>query len=47
MKVKDPVCGMSLEQSDAVATAQHNGKTFYFCSEECKETFVQNAEDYA
>ena len=29
--VTDPVCGMRIDTDDAVATAEHEGKTYYFC----------------
>ena len=45
--VKDPVCGMTVEQQDAVATSDYKGKTYYFCSEDCKVTFDDSPEDYA
>jgi Cu+-exporting ATPase len=35
----DPVCGMTVEESRAAATAQHHGKTYYFCAPGCKRTF--------
>lgn len=47
MSVKDPVCGMTIEESDAVDTSVHNGKTYYFCSNDCKEEFDANPGDYA
>ena len=46
MKVKDPVCGMLIEQSGAVARSDFEGTTYYFCSEECKRDFDQNPERY-
>ncbi len=33
--VTDPVCGMRIDADDAVATAEHEGKTYYFCSRAC------------
>ena len=42
MKVKDPVCGMSVEDKDAVATCTYAGKTYYFCSNECKKKFEKD-----
>ena len=45
--VKDPVCGMMIEDTDAVATSEYEGKTYYFCSKDCKEEFDANPEDYA
>ncbi|HEY9215046.1 MAG TPA: YHS domain-containing protein, partial [Ancylobacter sp.] len=37
---KDPVCGMQVAEDRAAATAQHAGKTFYFCSSRCHDRFV-------
>lgn len=46
MAAKDPVCGMTIEEADAEATADYEAKTYYFCSAECKEEFEANPEDY-
>ena len=46
MAVKDPVCGMTIEESDAVATREQDGQTYYFCSKDCAEEFSANPEDY-
>lgn len=46
MAVKDPVCGMEIEPEDAVATSEHEGETYYFCSRDCKESFDESPEDY-
>lgn len=45
-QAKDPVCGMTVEQADAVATVDHEGETYYFCSQDCAEEFRENAGDY-
>jgi Cu+-exporting ATPase len=45
-KVKDPVCGMQIEQEDAVAKVEHKGTTYFFCSDDCRETFEEDPEDY-
>lgn len=37
---KDPVCNMEVDERDAF-TAECEGKTFYFCSEGCKEKFLK------
>ena len=42
----DPVCGMKMKTSEAKATYDYNGKTYYFCQDECKEKFVKNPEEY-
>jgi Cu+-exporting ATPase len=35
----DPVCGMTIEEEDAVGTVQHQGVTYYFCNPSCLERF--------
>lgn len=42
----DPVCGMKVKKEDAKFTHVHNGKTYYFCMEECKDKFVKAPGDY-
>ena len=39
MKVKDPVCGMVIEQSSAAAHGTYGAETVYFCSAACQKTF--------
>ena len=39
--VKDPVCGMTVDPGQAKAAAVHDGKTYYFCSDTCREKFEQ------
>lgn len=39
MKVKDPVCGMMIEQSKAAAQGTYGSETVYFCSAACKQTY--------
>lgn len=46
-KVKDPVCGMIIEDGDAVGTSDYEGKRYYFCSNDCKKEFDENPGDYA
>lgn len=46
-KAKDPVCGMTIEEGDAVGTSEHAGKRYYFCSSDCKKEFDENPDDYA
>ncbi|NYI41317.1 YHS domain-containing protein [Demequina lutea] len=41
-KVTDPICGMSIDPATAAATVEHDGKTDYFCSQGCADTFVAN-----
>jgi Cu+-exporting ATPase len=47
MKVKDPVCGMTIEKKDAAATSAFQGKTYCFCSLSCKEKFEKDPAFYA
>jgi len=44
--VIDPVCGMRIEADDAAATAEHDGRTYYFCSEACRDAFVADPGAY-
>lgn len=47
MAVRDPVCGMTIEEADAAETIDHEGKTYYFCSKDCADTFREDPESYA
>jgi len=44
--VRDPVCGMQITPETAEATAEYEGRTYYFCSVKDKETFVTDPEKY-
>ncbi len=44
--VTDPVCGMTIAKAEAVATAEHKGQTYYFCSQDCADSFRESPEDY-
>ena len=44
---KDPVCGMQVDEQKAANQSQFQGQTYYFCSEECKEKFDRNPQQYA
>lgn len=37
--IKDPVCGMRLQPADALHASQHEGTSYRFCSEACKQKF--------
>jgi YHS domain-containing protein len=38
--VKDLVCGMDIEPTaPATLKLQHDGKTYYFCSDQCRKSF--------
>ena len=36
---KDPICGMTVDEATALH-AERNGKTFYFCSDHCRQKFL-------
>ena len=38
----DPVCGMTVDEKTALATAVHEGTTYYFCAPGCKRTFEKD-----
>ncbi|MDI6800989.1 MAG: heavy metal translocating P-type ATPase [Thermodesulfovibrionales bacterium] len=46
MKVIDPVCKMTIEDTDAVATSSYKGATYHFCSKPCKEDFDKDPEAF-
>jgi YHS domain-containing protein len=43
----DPVCGMKVEEAQAPAQTEFEGRTFYFCSEDCKEQFDAEPRRFA
>jgi Cu+-exporting ATPase len=44
--VYDPVCGMEVDPADAPATAKFEGETYYFCSDDCYQEFMESPEDF-
>lgn len=45
---RDPVCHMEVNPGAAgVHRAQHLGKSYYFCSPQCRTTFEKTPERYA
>lgn len=45
--VKDPVCGMEVNEEQVPHKSHYMGETHYFCSESCKNTFESTPEKYA
>ena len=41
----DVVCGSEVDPRTAL-TLEHDGKAFYFCSEECLEAFEDDPEEF-
>lgn len=44
-KATDPVCGMDVEPKTA-KTSVHDGRTYYFCSTNCREKFEAAPNSY-
>lgn len=44
---RDPVCNMQVDEQNAAGQSDYAGQTYYFCSENCKEKFDQNPQQYA
>jgi Cu+-exporting ATPase len=44
--VKDPVCGLMIDEKTAAATSEYQGQIYYFCAHSCKDRFDQNPERY-
>ena len=45
--VKDPVCGMTIDENTAAGKSEYNGQTYYFCAPICKTRFDQDPARYA
>ena len=46
-RVVDPVCGMTIDSETAVAQSRHDGRSFFFCSAECRKQFDADPGRYA
>lgn len=46
MKVKDPVCNMTVEEKDAVGVSIHQGVKYHFCSDACKDKFNKDPDAF-
>lgn len=46
MTATDPVCGMSVDEEEATATSEFQGRVLYFCSAACKQTFDADPDAY-
>ena len=44
---RDPVCGMDIDPETATGQTDFEGRTFYFCSEDCREKFDTNPAQFA
>lgn len=43
----DPVCKMKVEPQKATAKVEYGEQTYYFCSDTCHKTFLQEPEKYS
>jgi len=44
--IRDPVCGMVIEPSQAYSKIEHEGRVVYFRSEKCEREFKENPKKY-
>lgn len=44
--VKDPVCGMMIDEKTAAGQSDYQGQTYYFCAPICKTRFDENPQKY-
>ena len=45
-QVADPVCGMTSHRWEAATSVQHNRRTWFFCTDECRERFEADPARY-
>lgn len=46
VRVKDVVCGMTIDQATAAATSSYRGQTYYFCAAVCQQRFEAEPRRY-
>ena len=44
--VKDPVCGMIINEDAAAGFITYKGKKYYFCAPGCKIKFIKDPKKY-
>jgi Cu+-exporting ATPase len=44
VSTKDPICGMTVDEATALH-AERDGKTFYFCSDTCRQKFLSTSAE--
>jgi YHS domain-containing protein len=45
-EVADPVCGTRVKRADAASQVAHEGRTYYFCRDECRRQFESDPPRY-
>ena len=43
---KDPVCGMDVDSATSQLSAEHQGKTYWFCGPGCRKAFQADPAHY-
>jgi len=46
LKIKDPVCGMEIDERQAYGMIRKNDRQIYFCSEKCAGKFNAEPDKY-
>lgn len=44
---KDPVCGMQMEPDNIASETNYEGKSYYFCSDDCRKKWDADPGRYA
>jgi len=44
--LKDVVCEMEIDADTAAASTEHEGQTYWFCSQSCHDKFVSDPATY-
>ncbi len=42
----DPVCRITLDEQNAIASSEYQGRVYWFCAHTCKEAFDEDPERY-
>jgi P-type Cu+ transporter len=45
-RVRDPVCGMSVDPTATPHRAEHAGQHYFFCGAKCRERFIAEPSRY-
>ena len=43
---RDPVCGMAVSPVTSETSAEYEGTTYHFCSEDCYHAFTENPAQF-
>src|SRR3546814_20763360 len=44
--ISDPVCGMNVDPATSKHRAEHDGKSYHFCSARCHDKFIADPAPY-